>query len=70
MRKLVLLFFILIVDAGCTSVQTDSVLITELIKDIEASQTKQDGEFYTSTYPAYSKCAGFSNNYQADQTEK
>ena len=66
MRKLLLLFFILMADAGCLSAQTDSALITALIKDIEASQFKQDGAFYSGMFAGYRQCAGFPHNYQPD----
>jgi hypothetical protein len=41
-------------------------LITALIKDIEASQVKQNGECYTGMFPAHRECAGFPHNYQPD----
>jgi hypothetical protein len=66
MRKLILLFFILIAHAGCVSAQTDTALISAIIKDIEASQFKKDGEFYTGMFAGYRQCAGFPHNYQPD----
>lgn len=65
MKKLVcisLIFFII----DHTSAQTDSALISVLIKDIEASQIKQHGEFYTGMFPAHRECEGFPHNYQPD----
>lgn len=66
MRKLRLLFFVLLIDAGCLYAQADSALITAIIKDIEASQFKQDGAFYAGTFAGYRQCAGFPHNYQPD----
>jgi hypothetical protein len=66
MKKLLFIFFILFVDAGYLSAQTDSALISNLLADIEAMQVKQDGEFYTGMFPGYRKCAGFPHNYQPD----
>ena len=66
MRKLALLFFILIVDAGHLCAQADSALISAIIKDIEASQFKQDGEFYAGMFPGHRQSAGFPHNYQPD----
>ena len=65
MRKLLFISFLLLVGA-CSSAQTDSALINALIKDIEASQLKQDGEFYAGMFPAYRESAGFPHNYQPD----
>jgi hypothetical protein len=61
-----LLFFILTFTAGSLSAQNDSALITALVKDIEASQVRQDGEFYAGMFPGYRQCAGFPHNYQPD----
>jgi hypothetical protein len=66
MIRLSLLFIILTVNADCLSAQTDSALITALIKNIEAAQVKQDGEFYAGMFPSYRQCAGFPHNYQPD----
>lgn len=66
MRKLLLLFFIFNLDTACLFAQTDSALITALIKNIEAAQLKQDGEFYAGMFPGYRQCAGFPHNYQPD----
>lgn len=66
MRRLRLLFFILIVDTGCLYAQADTTLITALIKDIEAAQFKQDGTFYAGMFPAYRQCEGLPHNYQPD----
>ncbi len=66
MRRLLLLLFILIVNAGCLSAQADTALITAIIKDIKASQFKQDGEFYTGMFAGYRQCKGFPHNYQPD----
>ena len=46
MRKLRLLLFILMIDPGSLRAQTDSALIKDIIKDIEALQIKKDGEYY------------------------
>ena len=51
---------------GCLYAQPDSALINELIKDIAASQVKQDGEFYKGMFPSFRKCAGVPHNYQPD----
>lgn len=66
MKKMFCIAFVLFIGIGCLSAQTDSALITALIKDIEASQVKQDGEFYTGMFAGYRKCAGFPHNYQPD----
>jgi hypothetical protein len=66
MKKLFSLFFILIAHAGSLSAQSDTALISAIIKDIEASQFKQDGEFYTGMFAGYRQCAGFPHNYQPD----
>jgi hypothetical protein len=66
MKKLFSLFFILIAHAGSLSAQSDTALITAIINDIEASQFKQDGEFYTGMFAGYRQCAGFPHNYQPD----
>lgn len=66
MRRLRLMFFVLLLDACNSFAQNDTALITSLLKDIEASQFKQDGEFYRGMFPAYRQCAGFPHNYQSD----
>jgi hypothetical protein len=66
MRKILLLFFILIAHSDCSSAQTDSALITALIENIEASQVKKDGGFYAGMFPSYRQCAGFPHNYKPD----
>jgi hypothetical protein len=53
-------------NAGNLFAQNDSLLISELVKDIAASQCKQDGEFYAGMLPSYRECAGFPYNYQPD----
>ena len=66
MKKLLSIFFIvLVVNAACFA-QNDSALINELVHDIEAAQVKQNGEFYPGMFPSYRKCAGFPHNYQPD----
>ena len=66
MKKLLSIFFIVVVvNAGCFA-QNDSALINELVHDIEAAQVKQNGEFYPGMFPSYRKCAGFPHNYQPD----
>lgn len=65
MRKLVFISFLLL-TSGYASAQTDSALISALIKDIEAVQVKQNGEFYTGMFPGYRQCEGFPHNYQPD----
>ena len=66
MKKLLSIFFIvLVVNAACFA-QNDSALINELVHDIEAAQVKQNGEFYPGMFPSYRKCAGFPYNYQPD----
>ena len=66
MKKLLSIFFIVVVvNAGCFA-QNDSALINELVHDIEAAQVKQNGEFYPGMFPSYRKCAGFPYNYQPD----
>ena len=67
MKKLFPIFFALVfVNTDCLYAQTDTALINELIKDIKASQVKQDGEFYSGMFPSYRKCAGLPHNYQPD----
>lgn len=66
MKKCLILFFILIVDAGYVVAQTDTALIAAIIKDIEASQFRQDGAFYAGMFPGYRQSAGFPHNYQPD----
>ena len=66
MRRLRFLFFMLLMNAGNSFAQGDTALITALIKDIEASQYRQDGKFYKGMFPAYRQCAGFPHNYQPD----
>ena len=66
MKKCFLLFFMLIAAAGCLFAQTDSALINGLIKDIEASQIKKDGEYYPGMFAGYRQCEGFPHNYQPD----
>jgi hypothetical protein len=66
MKKLLCIFFVLVTGMDCLSAQTDSALISALIKDIEASQVKQDGEFYRGMFQAYRECDGFPHNYQPD----
>ena len=67
MKKKLAIFFVLVfINADCLYAQYDSALINELIKDIEASQVKQDGEFYKGMFPSFRKCAGFPHNYQPD----
>ena len=66
MKRSFLLCFILLVNAGYLFAQSDSGLISALIKDIETLQTKQDGEFYAGMFPAYRKSAGVPHNYQPD----
>jgi hypothetical protein len=65
MRRLCFIFCVLFFNARATA-QTDSVLISSLLADIEAMQVKQDGEFYAGAFQAYRKCAGFPHNYQPD----
>jgi hypothetical protein len=66
MKKLLCISLVLFIGISYLSAQTDSALITALIKDIEASQVKQDGEFYRGMFPAYRESAGFPHNYQPD----
>ena len=66
MRRPRLLFFILMLDAGCLHAQTDSALIHDLIKDIEASQIKKDGEYFQGMFAAYRQNEGLPHNYQPD----
>ncbi len=56
----------LIANAANVLAQNDSALITAIIKDIKASQFKQDGEFYTGMFAGYRQCKGFPHNYQPD----
>ena len=65
MRRIHLLFAALFFNAAVIA-QTDSVLISNLLADIEAMQVKQDGEFYKGAFPSYRKSAGFPHNYQPD----
>ena len=67
MKKLFPIFFALVfVNTDCLYAQTDTALINDLVKDIKASQVKQDGEFYSGMFPSYRKCAGLPHNYQPD----
>jgi hypothetical protein len=66
MKKLLLISFLLFTAEDCLYAQNDSALITDLIKSIETSQVKQDGEFYTGMFPSYRQCAGLPHNYQPD----
>ncbi len=67
MKKQLTIFFVFVlILASGSFAQTDSALISKLLADIEASQFKQDNEFYTGMFPAYRKCAGFPHNYQPD----
>jgi hypothetical protein len=66
MRKLFCISISLLAIVANSYAQTDSALISALIKDIEASQVKQDGEFYTGMFPGYRRCEGFPHNYQPD----
>jgi len=56
----------LLINAGNVFAQQDTALITAILKDIEALQFKQDGEFYKGMFPSYRQCAGFPHNYQPD----
>ena len=66
MKKLLLLFFILLFYNCSLYAQSDAALISELIKDIETTQVKQTGEFYAGMFPTYRECAGWPHNYQPD----
>jgi hypothetical protein len=66
MRRLCLSVLMIWLSPNCLSGQSGSALISELIQDIEASQTKQDGEFYRGSFPAYRQCAGYPHNYKPD----
>jgi hypothetical protein len=66
MKKLRFTFFIFFAYSGFLYAQNDSALITELIKDIEASQIKKDGEYYAGMFAGYRQSKGFPHNYQPD----
>ncbi len=66
MKKFPLLFFVSLSVNACCNAQNDSAWINDLVNDIEAAQFKQDGEFYTGTFPSYRKCAGLPHNCQPD----
>ena len=66
MKKLLYLSILILAAVNGSIAQTDSALISALIKDIEASQIKQDGEFYRGMFQAYRECDGFPHNYQPD----
>lgn len=65
MKKLLCISVLLLAGSHLPA-QNDSALITALIRDIEALQVKQDGEFYSGTFASYRDCAGFPHNYQPD----
>jgi hypothetical protein len=65
-NKLAILLSVMLAQIYSLFAQNDSTLINDLIKDIEASQVKLDGEFYSGTFPSFRKCAGFPHNYQPD----
>ncbi len=67
MKKIIWIYFVsLFVTIAKTSAQNDSALISELIKDIAASQVKKDGEFYAGMFPSFRECGGYPHNYQPD----
>lgn len=66
MRRFYFLLFLFFLTTGRSFAQMDSALIAALIKDIETSQYKQDGEFYKGMFAGYRQCAGFPHNYQPD----
>lgn len=66
MRRFCFSLYLLLIIAGDSFAQTDSMLIDALVKDIESSQHKQDGEFYKGMFAGYRQCAGFPHNYQPD----
>ncbi|MBL7701343.1 MAG: hypothetical protein JNM14_03790 [Ferruginibacter sp.] len=66
MKKLLCILFSLPAIVTHSYAQTDSALISTLLKDIEAAQIKEDGEFYTGMFPGYRQCEGFPHNYQPD----
>ncbi len=66
MKKLLALFLIVIANTVYLFAQTDSSLISSIIKDIAAAQLKQDGEFYSGMFPGYRQCAGYPHNFQPD----
>jgi len=66
MKKYLLLFLILIVEADFLIAQTDSALIGGLVNNIEASQIKKNGAYYAGMFAGYRQCNGFPHNYQPD----
>lgn len=66
MRRIFFLSLLLLLAAGNVFSQSDSALIADLLKDIEASQHKQDGEFYKGMFTGYRRCEGLPHNYQPD----
>jgi len=66
MKKLLILIFILLANPDHSAAQSDTALINEIIKDIEASQIKNKGEFYPGMFAGYRQSAGSPHNYQTD----
>lgn len=66
MKKLFCTSVIFFVWIGCLFSQSDSALIAALIRDIEALQINEDGEYYKGMFPAYRESEGFPHNYQPD----
>jgi len=67
MKKILL---VLVYTASiCTPVfsqNRDTALISELIKNITATQVTVDGEFYKGMFPSFRQCGGAPHNYQPD----
>ena len=66
MKKYFFLFFISLIANNFLFAQPDSALISDLVKNIEATQVKSKGEFYPGMFAGYRQSAGFPHNYQPD----
>ncbi len=66
-KSVVLLPFCLLLCAIAHAQSSDSLLISELIRDIGQMQVKENGaHFYTGMFPSFRECGGFPHNYQPD----
>src|SRR4051812_45536425 len=68
MHKLFTIFcFAIILKYNSINAQySDSALIAALINNIDASQTKTNGEFYAGMFPSFRECGGAPRNYRPD----
>jgi hypothetical protein len=66
MRKLIVIFIFQGLYVTISAQQTDTALISALIKDIAALQVPKDDEFYKGMFPSFRECGGAPHNYQPD----